>query len=169
VARRIAFRLALICALVLAAVAVLALATPPNPRVATACPGPSYTFANIPPDGSPAIRPRDDCTPSFTEQDARNYVRPEIIRTNLPHVTVAGEPRIASIRFMTLRDLSNLQGDPYLLSSYPADMVVCDVMLRGTFAFQGNVLLPLTTVNAAYLIFDAHSGNFLAAGVFQRR
>jgi len=75
-AHRIALKVVLICALVLAASVMLA-ASPVHyprapaqyPRAPTICPG-----LWSPVDGVPAIRPRNGCTPSFTEQDMRTYL-----------------------------------------------------------------------------------------------
>src|SRR5258706_13961792 len=35
------------------------------------CPGPPYTLSG---PGAPTIQPRNTCTPSFTEQDVRDYL-----------------------------------------------------------------------------------------------
>src|SRR5258708_13153871 len=87
--------------LVLAASGVLA-ASPANyPHTPTLCPGPSS-----PGDGTPAIRPRNDCTPAFTEQDVRSYVAAHL-QLAMPTVTaVVGHPQIAPIRLLGMRNLS---------------------------------------------------------------
>src|SRR5258708_15833014 len=100
-AHGIALKVLLPCTLVLAASAVLAASPAHYPHTPTICPGPSS-----PGDGTPAIRPRNDCTPAFTEQDVRAYLAAHL-QLALPNVTaVFGQPQIASLRFPTIRDLT---------------------------------------------------------------
>jgi hypothetical protein len=44
------------------------------PLVATECPGPLYLLNDSRP-GTPAITPRNSCTPSFTAQDVLDFTR----------------------------------------------------------------------------------------------
>src|SRR5438477_5512387 len=103
-AHRIALKVMLICALTLSATAVLAASRAQYPRVPTICPGPSSHFRGI-----PAIHPRNDCTPAFTEQDVRSYLAANLqlalidLTTGLPNgVTFVGTPQIVSIRFLSM-------------------------------------------------------------------
>ena len=163
-AHRIALKVVLIGALVLAASGVLA-ASPASPahypRLATICPGPSS-----PGDGTPAIRPRNDCTPAFTEQDVRSYLAAHL-QLAMPNVTaVVRHPQIVSIQLLSMRDLSR---EPYALAwLVPTDRIVCYVVLHGTF-FPLHVPPhhphPLLHVpRPVFLVFDAHSGNLLGTG-----
>src|SRR5258708_16445389 len=87
-----AHRFTLVCALVLAASVMLAASPVPYPRAPahyprapTICPGPWS-----PVDGVPAIRPRNGCTPSFTEQDVHSYLAAN------RHLSLATEPNVFS-------------------------------------------------------------------------
>jgi hypothetical protein len=161
-AQRIALKVVLICVLVLAASAVLAASPAHYPRVPTICPGPSS-----PVDGVPAIRPSNDCTPSFTEQDARSYLAAnlQLALANAPNdIAVVGHPQIVSIRFVSMRDLSRAPYAPVWL--VPSDRIVCYVVLNGTFfALHLPPHGPLIHYpRPAYIVFDAHTGNVLGSG-----
>jgi hypothetical protein len=144
---------ALVCALVLSAIAVLAVSPAHGSGVRTVCPGPSYF------GGDPAIRPRNDCAPAYTEQDVRAY-----LAANLPlglpnNLRGVGDVQIDSIRFLRLRELRR---EPDATVWLPPDRLACFVALHGTF-------FPLRAPpganrafhSALYLMFDAHSGNLL--------
>jgi len=151
-AHRIALKVVLIGALVLAASAMLAASPVQYPRAPTICPGPSYF------GGDPAIRPRNDCTPGYTEQDVRSY-----LAANLPfglpnNIRGVGEPQIVSIRFLRLRELRREPNAPVWL---PPDRLVCFVVLHGTFFPVRAPLAANMAFHSAYLMFDAHSGNLL--------
>jgi hypothetical protein len=150
--------------LVLAGSAMLTASPTPYPRASTLCPGPSS-----PVDGVPAIRPRNDCTPSFTEQDVRSYLAANLqlalvnLQTGLPNgVTFVGRPQIVSIRFLSTRDLSREGYAPdWLVSS---DRVVCYVSLHGTFfPIHSSSAVRHLTFHSATIVFDAHSGDLLGA------
>ena len=160
-AHRIALKVLLTCALVLAASALLAASPAPYPHTPTICPGPSS-----PGDGAPAIRPRNDCTPSFTEQDVRSYLAAHL-QFAMPNVTaVVRHPQIVSIRLLSMRDLSR---EPYALAwLVPTDRIVCYVVLHGTF-FPPPLHVPphhslLHVPRPVFIVFDAHSGNLLGSG-----
>jgi hypothetical protein len=168
-AHRIALKVTLICALVLAASAVLAASPAHYPRAPTICPGPSSSLF----DGTPAISPRNDCTPSFTEQDVRSYLAANLefalvdLQSGLPNgLAFIGHPQIVSIRFLSMRDLSREPYAPDWLA--PSDMIVCYVVLHGTFfpihGSEGAVRLLQRFPSPAYIVFDAHSGNVLGSG-----
>src|SRR5260221_13433499 len=158
-----AHRVALVSAalaLVLAASAVLAASPEHYPHLATICPGPSS-----PVDGTPAIRPRNDCTPSFTEQDVRSYLAAHL-QFALSNVTaVVRHPQIVSIRFLSMRDLSR---EPYALAwLVPTDRIVCYVVLHGTFFSLYGPPHPHPLLHFArpvFFVFDAHSRNLLGTG-----
>jgi hypothetical protein len=172
-AHRIALKVMFVCALVLAASAMLA-ASPfhyprapvPYPRAPTTCPGPSS-----PVDGVPAIRPRNGCTPSFTEQDVRSYLaanRQLALAFEPNYIAFVGTPQIVSIQFLSLHAL-NLNRDPYAPAWRLSDRVVCYVSLQGTyFPIYGPRRLPDHPVRhfprSAYIVFDAHTGNVLDSG-----
>lgn len=134
--------------------------------VATTCPGAPQRAIDAPgiPDGiigGPAITPRNDCTPSFTEQDVRAYVRahPESLMTD-PH---APPPIVTRVQFMTSREVSVLtHGEPTGLAD---DAIVCYVALSGTF-LPYSVPYGVTAhpYHSEVVVFDAHDGNILFYG-----
>jgi len=160
-AHRIALKVLLIGAVVLAASAVLAASPAHYPHAPTICPGPSS-----PVDGTPAIRPRNDCTPAFTEQDVRSYLAAHL-QVAMPNVTaVVRHPQIVSIRLLSMRDLSR---EPYALAwLVPTDRIVCYVVVHGTFfplPLYGPPHHPLLHFpRPVFIVFDAHSGNPLGNG-----
>ncbi len=160
-AHRIALNVLLTCMLVLAAIAMLAASPAHYPHTPTICPGPSS-----PGDGTPAIRPRNDCTPAFTEQDVRSYLAANL-QFAMPNVTaVVRHPQIVSVRFLSMRELSR---EPYALAwLVPADRIVCYVVLHGTFfplPLYGPPHHPLLHFpRPVFIVFDAHSGNLLGNG-----
>jgi hypothetical protein len=162
-AQRVALKVLLICTLVLAASAVLATFPTHYPHLATICPGPSYA------DGTPAIHPRNDCTPSFTEQDVRSYLAANLqfalvdLQSGLPNgVTFVDRPQIVLIRFLSTRELSREGYAPdWIVSS---DRVVCYVSLHGTFfPIHSSAAVRHLLFHSATIVFDAHSGNVLGA------
>jgi len=160
-AHRIALKVLLTGALVLAGSALLAASPAHYSHAPTLCLGPSS-----PVDGTPAIRPRNDCTPAFTEQDVRSYLAAHL-QLALPNVTaVVGHPQIVSIQLLSMRDLSR---EPYALAwLVPSDRIVCYVVLHGTFfplPLYGPPHHPLLHFpRPVFIVFDAHSGNLLGNG-----
>jgi hypothetical protein len=122
------------------------------------CPRPPYTLSA---PGAPTIQPRNNCTPSFTEQDVRDY----LARQGVPlfHIEVVGHPTVEQVVFLSIRDLGQQTGDSAWLSNYSADMVVCYVVLRGTFRYAGAPGSGVHTVSTASILFDAHTGNMLVS------
>jgi hypothetical protein len=123
------------------------------------CPGPPDTVTA---PGIPAIHPRNNCTPSFTEQDVRDYLAQGI---PLDKIQVIGQPTVAQVVFLTIRDLDQAKHDSEWEANYPADLVVCYVALHGTFRVFGppGSHSP-ATFSTAYIVFDAHTGNEFAVG-----
>jgi hypothetical protein len=162
-AQRVIPKVLLICVLMLAGIAMLAAFPTQDPHLATICPGPSYA------DGTPAVRPRNDCTPSFTEQDVRSYLAANLqfalvdLQSGLPNgVTFVDRPQIVSIQFLSTRDLSREGYAPDWL--VPSDRVVCYVSLHGTFfPIHSSAAVRHLMFHSATIVFDAHSGNVLGA------
>jgi hypothetical protein len=128
-------------------------------HVSVVCPGPTDTVSE---QGVPGIRPRNTCTPAFTEQDVRDYLARGI---TLGKIEVIGQPTVAQVEFLTIRDLSQATGDSEWEANYPANMVVCYVVLHGTFRVSGPPTShPPNTVSTASILFDAHTGNELVVG-----
>ena len=128
-------------------------------HVTVVCPGPPYTLSA---PGVPGIHPRNNCTPSFTEQDVRDYLAQGI---PLDKIQVIGQPTVAQVVFLTIRDLDQAKHDSEWEANYPADLVVCYVALHGTFRVFGppGSHSP-ATFSTAYIVFDAHTGNEFAVG-----
>jgi hypothetical protein len=130
-----------------------------NSHVTLVCPGPTDTVSER---GIPSIHPRNTCTPSFTEQDVRDYLAQGI---PLGKIEVIGQPTVAQVEFLTIRDLGQATGDSEWEANYPANMVVCYVALHGAFRVFGPVTShPPNTVSNASIVFDAHTGNELEVG-----
>jgi hypothetical protein len=138
--------------------------------VAVVCPGPPYGTISHGPFkgcpyrsdvGRPAIRPRNDCTPSFPQQDVRDVLAdPAHVRESLGMGRlVVGQPAVTRVIFLTIADLGRATRDTNWEINYPSDMLVCYAGLRGTFN------TPPTSINAAFVIFDAHTGNELVWGL----
>jgi hypothetical protein len=125
--------------------------------VKVVCPGHVYTT-----EGAPIIRPRNNCTPSFTEQDVRDYVTSHT--APLGWIQVVGKPTITAVAFTTIRDLANTTGDSEFTANYPANMVVCVVELKGKFLGDGPIATAIHPFNAAFFLVDAHTGNELMEG-----
>jgi hypothetical protein len=106
--------------------------------------------------GAPAITPRNNCTPSFTEQDVRAYVLSHSVLEVAPH---APPTTVTLVQFMTSAEArQRLGADTGLVN----DAIVCYVKLSGEFmpysVPYGDTWHP---VNVGLLILDAHSGNIL--------
>jgi hypothetical protein len=118
--------------------------------------------------GTPAIQPRGDSIPAFTEQDVRDYVSRGV---SLGRVRVLGQLTITQIVFTTIHELDRAHGERYLEANYPADMPICYVELSGTMEFMGppgprsSQRAPQGGVpGTAYMLFDARTGNHFVTG-----
>ncbi len=125
----------------------------PQP-MATRCPGAPQSSL-----GLPAITPRNDCTPSFTEQDVRDYVSQGV---SLGKIAVIGQPTVTRVTFMTASDASRMLHGEYI--GLPDDAIVCYVELSGTFRVDAPFGAHPADSHTAELIFDAHSGNLIITG-----
>ncbi len=133
----------------------------PTTVTAVACPGPS-----TPAYGFPAIRPRNDCTPSFTAQDVRTYLHSGF---SLGHTGLATNITVVTILCTTSRDASILIGDGP--TGLPDTAVVCYVEMRGTATGTAIYVPPSVpryrhsgSAVTIHALFDAHSGNGLEFG-----
>jgi hypothetical protein len=141
--------------------------------VSVVCLGPIYsgiTGIITGRNSSPAIQPRTDCTPSFTQQDVRDYVA-HGRRFLGPGTSVTGRPTVTRVVFLTIRDLGRMSSNPewyslgkFFVDNFPQDMLVCYAGLSGTFTFAGGIDPP-SHESAAFLTFDAHTGNELVTGL----
>jgi hypothetical protein len=132
-----------------------------NAPVAVVCPGPpTYSTTD---QGFPAIRPRNDCTPSFTQQDVRDYLANGVnhgaIRTSHD-----SPPAVTRVVFLTMSDLARASGegpgDTEWETNYPPDMLVCYAGLRDVSVLCGD-LCGAFHYERASIVFDAHTGNQL--------
>jgi hypothetical protein len=125
-------------------------------HVSVVCPGPTDTVSE---QGSPAIHPRNNCTPAYTEQDVRDYLAHVM---GLGKIEVVGQPTVERVVFLTIHDLGQATGDSEWEANYPADMMACYAVLRGTFRVSGPPASgTLRTFSTASIVFDAHTGNQL--------
>lgn len=110
--------------------------------------------------GSWAIRPRLGITspPTYTEQDARDYVErsgPWNPAYNAP------APTIADVQFITAQAACGVIGKRI---NRPDDTLVCLVTLRGDFAILGPPSVRHLG-NTEYLVFDGTTGNLIGASL----
>jgi hypothetical protein len=131
--------------------------------VSVVCPGPTYTTTGLgrpyraTGQGGTGIRARNDCTPSFTQQDVRDYLARGV---SLGMIGVTGQPTVTRVVFLTIGDLDRASGDSEWEANYPADMLVCYAGLSGTFTFSSGIDPP-SSLSAVSIVFDAHTGNQL--------
>jgi hypothetical protein len=106
--------------------------------------------------GLPAITPRNDCTPSFTEQDVRAYLTSHQVLETAPH---APPTTVTLVQFMTSAEASQrMDGESIGLAD---DAIVCYVELSGEFLPTWGPTAPLHPSSVGILVLDAHSGNIL--------
>lgn len=132
-----------------------------NGAVSVSCPGPSDSVSS---QGVPAIQPRTDCTPSFTQQDVRDFLAHLV---SLGKIDIVGQPTITRVVFLTIGDLGRASGDSEWGANYPDGLLVCYAELSGTFSVSGPPGPPDDTArsnSAAFIVFDAHTGNQFAEG-----
>lgn len=126
------------------------------------CPGPTNTAG-----GLPLIQPRNDCTPSFTEQDVRDYLRHAI---PLGRIEMVGTPSVNMVVFTTIGDLNRAAGHQEFAANYPASMVVCYVELSGIIRGSGSLIPPTPATSSypsagtAFFVLDGRTGNELVVG-----
>ena len=126
------------------------------------CPGaPTGTI------GVPAIHPRNDCTPSFTEQDVRDYFRSH---PDLGRIGRIDGLTITRILFTTSHDGRRLIGGDSV--GLPDDAIVCYVEMHGIMVARPQTALPGSSTHqpssveaTVWVVFDAHTGNELDVGL----
>jgi hypothetical protein len=114
--------------------------------------------------GTPAIQPRSDSIPAFTEQDVRDYVSRGV---SLGRIGVLGQPTITQVIFTTIHELDRANGERYLEANYPADLPICYVELSGNFLFfgpPGSGAPQGGGIGTAFILFDARTGNHFVTG-----
>jgi hypothetical protein len=132
--------------------------------VSVVCPGPIDRVGS---QGLPGVRPRNDCTPSFNQQDVRDYLAQGV---SLGKIGVAGRPTVTRVVFLTIADLGRVSGDSEWAANYPADLLVCYAQLSGTFTVFGPGppgFIPKSE-SVAFIVFDGHTGNQLVMGTGAR-
>lgn len=119
--------------------------------------------------GRPAIPPRNNSVPSFSETDVRDYLSRNI---PLGKIQVVGFPMVTQVVFATIRDIGRATADDALEANYPADMIVCYVELKGEFRVFGPPVhsrhAPTPTRSTAFIIFDARTGHIIVTGTPSR-
>lgn len=140
-----------------------------NAPIFIVCPGPTYRTTG---DGLPAIHPRNDCTPSFTQQDVRSYLAHGVREFLGTRTQVSGQPTVTRVVFFTIGDLGNAPvGSEYeswrssMVVNYPPDMLVCYAGLSGTFTSSDGLGGPPSHESAAFIVFDAHTGDQFGYGL----
>jgi hypothetical protein len=123
--------------------------------VSVVCPGPTYglTDRGGPGDGLPIIRPRNDCTPSFTQQDVRDYVAHG-------RIFLGGGIGPSGGLYSWLLPTSSARR-----ATKTWYMLVCYIGLSGKFIFAGGIDPP-ESLSAVSVVFDAHTGNELVSTTY---
>ncbi len=118
--------------------------------------------------GIPAIQPRTESIPSFTEQEVRDYLNHHV---PLGKIQALGQPTVTQVVFTTIHELDRACGERYLEANYPADMPICYVELSGTFHVSGppprsgaSRLHEGNTTSTAFILFDARTGHIFVTG-----
>jgi hypothetical protein len=115
---------------------------------------------------TPTLHPADPSKPSFTVGDVRAYVQAKQF-----HTLDGSTPQIVRIDFMPASKASTLlQGESI---GRPPTALVCVVEVRGKLSrgvrhgppIINGPVQPLPPAQAGWLVFDAHTGNFLLRGV----
>jgi hypothetical protein len=118
--------------------------------------------------GTPAIQPRSDAIPAFTEQDVRDYLDSLTVSGSLlgSRIILHGQPTITQIVFTTIHDLGRATGDGTWEGNYPADRAICYVELSGYLQFlgPGSRFPQGEGLNTAFLLFDARTGRHFGTG-----
>jgi|SRR5215467_8332007 len=118
--------------------------------------------------GTPAIQPRSDSIPAFTEQDVRDYLSSLSGTGPLmgSRIILHGQPMITQIIFATIHDLGRATGDGTWEANYPADMPICYVELSGHLQFLGlGSRAPQGEgLNTAFVLFDSRTGHHFVTG-----
>jgi hypothetical protein len=110
--------------------------------------------------GTPAITPRNSCTPSFTAQDVLDFTRDHGFFNK--GITPVGPLTVIEVWFVTVRDgHGRVQVDDLNL---PSDVVVCYVELCGPVLFTSLAADSRQRTATVYEVFDARTGNLLASG-----
>lgn len=135
---------------------------PPYPGLAkpisVVCPAPDDWVAT---QGIIAIHPRNDCTPSFTQRDVRDFLAQG---ASMVLIGAAGPTKVTRVVFLTIADLGRVTGDSEWTANYPPDLVVCYAQLSGTFYPNGPPEYIPKKVSAAFIVFDGQTGNELTLG-----
>ena len=106
-------------------------------------------------------------TPPFTEQDVRDYLSRCM---PLMKITHHGQITVTRVVFTAVAELD--QASRRFGSNYPPDMPICYVELSGDFQVWGppgvsgaHPARPASSSDTAYILFDAHTGNFIGVGM----
>ena len=74
--------------------------------------------------------------------------------------------------FLTIRDLGRISSDPewyslgkFFVDNAPLDMLVCYAGLSGMFTSSDGLGDPPSRESAAFIVFDAHTGNQFGYGL----
>ena len=111
-----------------------------------------------PPLGSAAIKPRITATPSFTLDDAKQFVAEHpMLRTVKPDLGAA----VMEAEFLTSSEVSARLGG--LTTGFSSDHLLCLVLLHGPFVFPGPGGANMV-YDRAFLVFDATNGNLMISG-----
>jgi hypothetical protein len=118
--------------------------------------------------GTPAIQPRSDSDPAFTEQDVRDYLSSLNVSGSLlgSRIILHGQPKITKIVFTTIHDLGRATSDESWEGNYPADLPICYVEVSGYLQFlgPGRRAPQGEGINTAFLLFDARTGHHFGTG-----
>ena len=135
--------------------AYISLTPPPFPSV---IPTPHYASVA---DGVrgivPSVKSTDAKTPTYAEQDVRNYFAQRGITATTSGAT------LVSITFQTVAQANQSFGESSL--RFPGDMLVCVALVKGDYSQPSKTANgygpPTMKITRKYYVFDGHTGNVL--------
>jgi len=116
--------------------------------------------------GMPAIKPRlnstNKSTPTFTEQDVKDYVA---AHPDLPRTKSEVPPTVTKVEFITYQEAKKREGGAVYGKGIPDDQLLCFAELSGNFTMYGPPAGAASARKMSFtkttLVFNAQTGNAL--------
>lgn len=117
--------------------------------------------------GVPAIKPRlnstNKSTPTFTEQDVKDYVA---AHPDSPKRKSEVPPTVTKVEFITYQEAQKRQGGALYGQAMPDDQLLCFAELSGNFTMYGPPAGAASARKMSFtkttLVFNAQTGNALS-------